>query len=998
MTTSATTTTTNSLPVASSMSLAEQIGQMSQIDINLLLETYDDGKKRLNRPAVERYIGEMAIGSVLNAVSGSSTSTTESTLWTAREYRTAAIELNEVAARYHRPPIIWGLDSVHGANYIRYATLTPQAINIAATFNTSASYMAGTLASRDTRAAGIHWLFAPLIGIATEPKWSRVYETFGEDPYLTGEMAHAMIQGIQDIDVAVGSGGDVGGNHKNIPSRAAACAKHFIGYSMPRTGHDRSSSWIPTRHLYQYFVPPWKRALMMNTDNGTGTGGAKTVMESYTETDGVPMAGNHNQLIDLLRHTLNFTGVLVTDYEELRNLHNWHHVAPSDQDAIIDALQTGSVDVSMIPWDANGFATSIVAGIQSGRITPQRIQQSAARVLQLKEDLNMFEEIITIVEPNLDLVGTDEARILPMVQESIILVQNNDNILPLDIHSHPDDAWKIHVTGPTANSLTYQTGGWTWQWQGAPNDDWFSYGSTVVDAFQNNSFGGTVTHTCGVDILGQECDEDDHDDHENDDISENIIEQVKHWVGLTPTTSIARAVQRAKKSDVTIVCIGEEAYTEKPGDIRSLRLPNGQYDLIHAIARNTETKIVVIYFGGRPRLLADIVDEVDAILLAFLPGPSAGTAVMDIITGIINPSGRLPITYPLSDDGGGSPYWHAVTDQCTEGEDGTTTLPHYGYIPCPVQWPFGHGLSYTSFEYSEFSATGGIVDDLHIQMDVTNTGSRAGAETVLFFTFDEFRRTTPEYKRLRAFEKVLLQPGEKKTLKIVVSIDTLKFIGPDDDTHYIIDPSMTSYVGAGYMVDCRRTDNENDPTTNKLCQRIQNHDESSSSKPYIPACELACKIWQDSQCLMNMTQSTCIDMCISTSDENGNENGGWGWNYVNCIERVVWRMQEADNDHEKDNKQCSMMTVLCRDIFQTNTSFSTLRAPTWPFHGSNDDVHSTPLSFYVAFTSCLLSAIVISLAIRGRRSMKREESSNNNDENFRGIQFSVISNNKHTFE
>ena len=200
------------------------------------------------------------------------------------------------------------------------------------------------------------------------------------------------------------------------------------------------------------------------------------------------------------------------------------------------------------------------------------------------------------------------------------------------------------------------------------------------------------------------------------------------------------------------------------------------------------------------------------------------------------------------------------------------------------------------------------------------------------------------------------------------------------------------------MVDCRRTDNENDPTTNKLCQRIQNHDESSSSKPYIPACELACNIWQDSQCLMNMTQSTCIDMCMSTSDENGNENGGWGWNYVNCIERVVWRMQEADNDHEKDNKQCSMMTVLCRDIFQTNTSFSTLRAPTWPFHGSNDDVHSTPLSFYVAFTSCLLSAIVISLAIRGRRSMKREESSNNNDENFRGIQFSVISNNKHTFE
>ena len=239
------------------------------------------------------------------------------------------------------------------------------------------------------------------------------------------------------------------------------------------------------------------------------------------------------------------------------------------------------------------------------------------------------------------------------------------------------------------------------------------------------------------------------DDPDENDVDENIIDQVKHWVGLTPTTSIAQAVQGAKFADVTIVCLGEESYTEKPGDIRSLRLPDGQYGLIHAIRRNTDTKIVVVYFGGRPRLLADIVSEVDAVILGFLPGPSAGTAVIDIITGKINPSGQLPITYPLSDDGGGIPYWHAVTDQCTEGEVGTT-LPHYGYVPCDVQWPFGHGLSYTSFKYSDFSATGGIDDDLQIQITVKNVGHRMGSHTVMFFTFDESRRTDRKSTRLNS--------------------------------------------------------------------------------------------------------------------------------------------------------------------------------------------------------------------------------------------------------
>jgi beta-glucosidase len=940
----------------SEMSLAEQIGQMSQIDINMLLEDDGNGGKRLSTKLMERYIGEMAVGSVLNSVS--------SIQWTARQYREAAIALNQVAARYHRPPVIWGLDSVHGANYIKNAILTPQPINIAATWNITASFVAGELASRDTRAAGIHWLFSPLIGLATQPRWSRVYETFGEDPLLTGDMARAMIDGIQQPD------------DTSIPSRAAACAKHFIGYSMPRTGHDRSPSWIPTRHLYQYFVPPWKRALMDN--------GAKTVMESYTETDGVPMAGNRDKLNYLLRYRLNFTGVLVTDYEEIRNLHNWHHTAPSDQDAIIYALREGSVDVSMIPWDANGFATSIVAGIQSQQLSPDRIRESAARVLALKESLNMFEETMTIVEPHLDMVGNDEDSIMHVVHESIILAENKNSVLPLD----PNRSLNIQVTGPTANSLIYQSGGWTWQWQGSPSDDWFTYGKTVVDALHTvNAW--TVTYTCGVNILGKEC-----DDPDESGVDESIIDQVKHWVGLTPTTSIARAVQGAKQADFTIICLGEEAYTEKPGDIRSLRLPDGQYDLVHAIARNTDTRIVVVYFGGRPRLLADIVDEVDAVILGFLPGPSAGTAVIDIITGESNPSGRLPITYPLSDDGGGSPYWHAITDQCTEGEVGST-LPHYDYVPCNIQWPFGHGLSYTSFEYSEFSVTGGIDDDLQLQINVKNSGSRTGSDTVMFFTFDEFRRTTPEYKQLRAFEKLTLQPGESKTLTKVVSLDTLKFIGPDDDTHYIIDPSMTSYIGAGYKVDCRQIDDSNDPTKDDNCKRVQSNKKGTL---YFPACVDACNIWHNSKCVTNMTQSECREMCVSAFSEYGNENYGWGWNYVNCIERVLWQVQKDGDQSDKDN--CAMMRAFCRDIFHANItgSVSHLQAPTWPSQATASDVHAIPLSFYVAFTSCLLSAILIAMGIRGQRANKNDGIASKRDDPFRGIQFTTVSNNNLQFD
>jgi len=971
------------------MDLSGMIGQMSQIDINLLLEDFQD-TKRLNREKVVRYVGEMGIGSVLNSPAD--------VAWTARQYREAAIELNQVASDYQHPPIIWGLDSVHGANYIKGAILSPQPMNIAATFNTTMARQAGKLASRDTRAAGIHWLFSPLLGLAVEPRWSRVYETFGEDPVLVGAMAAAMIAGIQEPE-------DKEDGAAVVPSRAAACAKHFVGYSMPRTGHDRSPAWIPTRHLYQYFVPPWRTALTKSGSSSSSFLPPRTVMESYSETDGVPMARNPVTLQYLLRQRLQFDGVLVTDYEEIRNLHSWHHVVATDPEAVAVSLAQTSIDMSMIPWEADGFATSIVAAVQQRRLAEDRLRASAERVLRLKRDLRMLDdggdvpkETITIANnPNLDLVGTDEAAVYPMVQDSLVLAKNAQNWLPLDRTA----SLKVHVTGPTANSLSSQTGGWSGQWQGFPSEDWFTYGGTVWDSLSVESDQWHVTYSCGVDVLGQECQDPDETDPE-----ENYIDRVKHWAGLTPTNSIAMAVEAAKDADVTVICVGEEAYTEKPGDIRSLLLPQGQYDLVHAIQRNADhTRILLVYFGGRPRLLSDMVDGADAVLLGFLPGPSAGSAVADVLTGRVNPSGRLPLTYPAAQDGGGVPYWRAVTDQCTRGEG---PLPHWDYGPCPVQWPFGHGLSYTSFSYSDLSAIGGIDEDLQLRVTVTNDGTRAGADTVLFFTFDDWRGTTPEYKRLRAFEKVFLAAGESTTIQKTVPIDELRFVGPHDDYHYVLDPHMISYLGVGPYTDCRIRDDNHNPDENDLCVRLQSQ---APDKPYVASCEAACDLWKESSCAeaFNLGDNRqCLEMCqairptmggVSASDPEG----GWGWNYVRCLESVVWGMQQQQqtSGEKGPSTSCWMMTQLCRDVFQTgqltSSGSGTVSAGIngSAASGCLDASQRGTLAYWLALLSALITSMVIAKLMGGTLCQRKSRQRGGSDEErFNGIQFTTIRNNR----
>ena len=878
-------TNTSVVPsMVSSMSLSDKIGQMSQIDIHLILNPDNS----INYPQIEFFFGKLGIGSLLI------TPFSPNSYFPISKYRSiiSAIQnVTQTSSSRNKPPVLIGIDSVHGANYIQNAIMTPQQINLASTFNTTNAYLAGVMASKDTRSAGITWIFSPILGLGIESLWSRMYETFGEDPHLVGEMGKAIVKGIQTYN-----DDNDDDDQKIIPSRSAACAKHFIGYSAPRTGHDRSPSWIPKRHLHQYFVKPWKEVLSLDTkknnnekdDNNNSNPinfeKAYTVMESYTEYNGIPNVANQESLHTILRQDLEFDGVLITDYQEVENLISWHHTARDITEAVKMTLVEGSVDINMIPFNFDGWKENVYKSMaidpanpnsssssslqkeernvyapfpsNVDRVSMERIDESVTRILQLKETLNLFEEVIEIDDNKLNgIVGTEQDRnvALDMARESIILTKNEDNTLPTTIQQSSSSTTglvKVHVTGPTSNSLRYQSGGWTIQWQGSLDESSFTYGETVLDAAKNVK-SWDVSFSCGVDILGNEC---EGDQQNNTDL---------HMVS---------------DSDYVIICIGEEAYTEKPGDIRQLELPRGQIEFVQQIKKATNTgKLVLVYFGGRPRLLKEMVDTTDAILIAFLPGPDGGRAVIDILTGEYNPSARLPITYPKHADKGGVPYWHAVSDRCTKSDD-HNPLPHYEYTKCEVEWPFGHGLSYTKFVHADLALSKtrlvmerskGFVDTIDISLIIQNVGGRSGSEAVMIFLFVENRHVTPEEKILWYFEKIELDDGEEKRITSQLSTDDLRYVGPHDHKHLILQPGMKLKLGVGPYVDCR---NQN----TALCSDTITID-VKDNELYSSSCEFACNLWQESTCndFHNFSFDSCWDECLSSKSLNVNDSSGW---------------------------------------------------------------------------------------------------------------------------
>ena len=852
----------------SKMSINDKIAQMAQIDIHmivheqLLLSTPKIQNNHsilsvLKHDKIEYYFGKIGVGSLL-------VTPFTNQYFTASQYRTIVRVIQNTTQSYNRPPVLFGIDSVHGANYIKNAIMTPQQLNIASTFNTTNAYEAGIMASRDSRRAGISWIFSPILGLGIESLWARMYETFGEDPLLVGEMGKAMVTGIQQQDEEV--------DNFIVPRKSAACAKHFIGYSAPRTGHDRSPSWIPRRHLYQYFLKPWKAVLSKNKEEKEQNGIAMTVMESYTEYDGVPNVANHESLYKILRQQLEFDGVLVTDFEELKNLVSWHKTSGDIVEAVKMTLVDGTVDINMTPFDYNDWLDSVLRTMNimdSNQITSssnistarnefapypsypnqvkmERIDESVRRILELKEDLNLFDEIITKDNGNVQGIGSPQDRDVAkeMAKESIVLTKNDNYALPI-----ANENVRVHITGPTSDSVAYQSGGWTIQWQGNENDDAFSYGTTILDAAQiGNEW--EVSFSCGVDILGYEC-----------------------QVGLN------KNLHQVADADYVIICVGEEAYTEKPGDVRNLELPSGQIKFVKKIREVNKTgKLILVYFGGRPRLLKDMVQSVDAVLISFLPGPDGGQAVVDILSGKYNPSARLPITYPKYSDKGGVPYWHAVTDMCTGPQLDGLPLPHHQYLKCDVEWSFGHGLSYTQFSHELRVSDNKLVlqhnlqfkDYIEVSVKVQNIGGRSGSETVMLFLFVENRYVTPEDKLLFYFEKIHMVAGEEKEIMTKLSIDDLRHIGPHDDTHFVIQPGMKVKIGVGPEADCRM----NSALCSESIDVVLNDGEQ-----YNPSCEIACDLWQASGCgghKEQMSSKQCWKKCLSdTNPSKGIQEQGW---------------------------------------------------------------------------------------------------------------------------
>lgn len=638
-----------------------------------------------------------------------------------------------------------------------------------------------------------------------------------------------------------------------------------------------------------------------------------------------------------------------------QNLNDWHKIVQNEANSVKQAteyaLREGTVDMSMVPWTVEEFIQSTESAVENGIIDENRIHESAKRILRLKYRLKMFEE--TLTADNAGQVANQQAQALEMTKESLILVENKGDFLPLKAD---ENGLKVLVTGPTSNSRIAQTGGWTVGWQGPTDEEKsFTTGSTVYGALleqasQSDSIFTSVTYQCGTDFLGGECQDEDVDADDGNskrrranrdlgfldgvtdvgkqigsgikDVGKDIsdgVSDVGDWLGWNGHsssqnhTSIERAVDAAEDVDMVVVCVGEEAYAEKPGDIRLSYLPLGQVELVRRLrTQYPEKPILVTYFGGRPRLLGDLSDMANAFVMAFLPGPHAGQALVQMMTGQYNPSARLPMTYPKFADGGGVPYFHSVSDQCTKGDG---LLPHWEYTPCEVQWPFGHGLSFSTFVYSSMTVSGDVESGVTVTVRVKNTGPMAGAETILVFTFDDFRRTTPEYKRLRAVEKIWLEPDESKTLEFSIPSEDFQFVGPHDDHHYILDPSISLWVGIGAQTDCR-ADSSSD-----LCKHVDAA-EQATSETFSPSCNAACDLWMKDNAHSCGTlygfgsYSDCLDACRQPNrpvDYASVGTEGWGWNYVDCLESVIWGFEQPGTSPA--DVDCSKLRTLCRDVF-----------------------------------------------------------------------------------
>ena len=683
------------------MTLEEKIGQMCEITIDVVTD-FEASQKNgftLDKAKLDTVIGKYKVGSLLNVPL--------SIAQTKEKWAEAIKQIQELSMKEIGIPCIYGVDQIHGTTYTLGGTFFPQGVNMGASFNRDLVKREAEISAYETKAGCIPWTYAPVVDLGRDPRWSRMWENYGEDCYVNAEMGKASVIGFQGEDP----------NHIG-PNHVAACMKHYMGYGVPVSGKDRTPSSISRSDMRE-------KQVNSGVDNG------------------MPFHANKEYLTKWLKEDLNWDGMIVTDWADINNLCTRDHIAATKKEAIKIAINAG-IDMSMVPYEVS-FCDYLKELVEEGEVPMSRIDDAVARVLRLKYRLGLFDKPYWSTEDYPKFGSEEFAQVaLQAAEESEVLLKNEGGILPLA------KGKKILLAGPNANSMRCLNGGWSYSWQGHRADECAQAYNTIYEALCNKFGKENIIYEPGVTYAP----------YKNDN----------WWEENTP--EIEKSVEAARNADVIIACIGENSYCETPGNLTDLNLSTNQQNLVKALAE-TGKPIILILNEGRPRLIKDIEPLAKAVVHVMLPGNYGGDALANLLAGDANFSAKMPYTYPKH----------------------INALATYDYKPCEnigqmggnynydsvmdIQWPFGFGLSYTTYKYSnlkvdkpQFTAD----DVLTFSVDVTNTGSMAGKESVLLYSKDLVASSTPDNIRLRNFEKISLNPGETKTVTMTLKGSDLAFV------------------------------------------------------------------------------------------------------------------------------------------------------------------------------------------------------------------------------
>lgn len=732
------------------LTLEEKIGQMMELVTDLFGANDKNGVFYIDEHKTDSILSRYKIGSILNAPNTCAP--------TAKQWEKYIAQIQKISMKRIGIPCVFGLDQNHGSTYTQGGTLFPQNINVAATFNREIARRSAEATAYETRAVSVPWTYSPTVDLGRDARWPRIWENFGEDCYLSSEMGKAMVYGFQGEDP------------NNIDQyHIATSMKHFMGYGVPWTGKDRTPAYISPADLREKHFAPFLAGLQA---------GALTVMVNSASVNGMPMHANKDILTGWLKEETGWDGVLITDWADINNLYTREMVAKDKKDALRIAINAG-IDMIMEPYscDACGYLVELV---KEGKIPMSRIDDACRRVLRMKYRLDLFKNPTQKLKNYPKFGGQEFAKLaLEGATESMVLLKNEGNILPLQ-HGK-----KILLTGPNANQMRCLDGGWSYTWQGHRADEFAGKYNTIYEAFCNEYGKENVILNQGV----------------------TYNEKGKYWEENEP--QIQGAVDAAKDADIIVACIGENSYTETPGNLTDLWLSENQRNLVKELAK-TGKPVVLVLNEGRPRLIADIEPLAQGIIDILIPGNMGGDALANLVSGKSNFSGKMPYTYPKEINS-------LANYDFKKSEEVGTMEGAYDYnAKITQQWGFGYGLSYTSYKYSNLKVSQSDFrhgDIIKVSVDVKNTGKVAGKESVLLFSSDLIASMVPDGRRLRAFDKVELQPGETKTMTFELKADDLAFV--DWNGKWRLEEGDFKLMIADLSADIHCTDTYQWPTANR---------------------------------------------------------------------------------------------------------------------------------------------------------------------------------------